>query len=251
MKSISINDWLKMSWALTPKRCKHCHRVKSVAWWRQPDSKAGQAWWTWCPECVPLNSLSAKHPGLVAWIGEVRPTVDEAHTPRVVGGCYLGPPPRLAIWMLPEYPITTDDISSVMSSFNQLSHARETHAHKPGEWALELRDDGKLWAPWCPINWHYSPRRGDPLPYRETKLAVSKRDRACVSCRAPLAAGAKVWRPYKPGGTVRDADWSVDAHHHACVCEPCARKAIMKGVPANDGGTVYGPLRVVGKDTTG
>jgi hypothetical protein len=248
---VSIDKWLSWTWAMVPKRCTHCRRPKCVAWWRQPDHERGQAWWSWCPDCFPLRSLSTKFPGIVAWIGEVRPLAEEAQPERAVGGCHLGPSPHIAVWMLDGYPMTAHEIGEVLSSFNQLAHARETYVRKPGEWALELREDGQLWAPWCPINNHWSPRRGDPLPYRESTLCESKRQRVCVSCIAPLVAGMKVWRPYKPGGTVRDADWSTDAHHHACVCEPCARAVFMKGVPANDGGTVYGPLRVVGKDTTG
>lgn len=247
--SVSIDQWLRATWALVPPRCDHCGRSKSVSA-AAHDGQDQCDWGSWCPTCEDPRA-PAEHLRVlpsVRWIiGEVRPIAVEA------GGWSSGHPDLdLMVWARPGVTIKSAVLGDVNSALCMLARARETYVRKPGEWQLELREDGTLWAPWCPVSrggaW---PRSGEPLPYRESTLAESTRTRVCASCSSRLSAGDTVWRPHNPGGTVASAGWTRDAHQEACVCEICARKVIMKGVPANDGGTVYGPLRVVGKDTTG
>src|SRR5690606_36186843 len=109
--------------------------------------------------------------------------------------------------------------------FKALAQARQTYAEKPGEWVLALREDGTLWAPWCPIADAWRPRSGTPLPYKEVTLGTARQTRICAACLEPLANGARAWRPYNPGSTLGSACWPSDAHQRACVCEPCARAA--------------------------
>lgn len=239
-----LDQWLETRWALAPSPCRKCKGPSSVMWWAKVPSADGPGnagFWTWCPTCTPIDKVPYKYRDAAAFVGEIRQPLTEVLT----GPDYVrGKRPPLAIWTWPGVPVDADELAAVVRSLGDLAHAREVYVRKPGEWTLAMRDDGSLWAPWCPINEHWRPRHGEPLPYRESRIGASRTPRICVTCLTPLVAGETVWRPYNPGSTVAMAGWPSDAHQRACVCHECARKVIAK-VVETDAGRVCGPLRLV------
>lgn len=235
---VTMAQWMKTAWALVPDRCDLCGRPRSVAAMGADHVR----WGSLCTACDHPQALGpgrSVRPDLRWMIGEVRPLV------RAVQDRQGWRNIDVMIWSRPGVAIAATDLSEAITSLRMLSLARETYACKPGEWALQLRADGSLWAPWCPIEYHWdAPRSGDPLPYREATLGYTPRKRSCVTCRAEMRRGDRVWRPYNPEGTLMSAGWDADANQTACVCHDCARKVIAKGVET-DGGKVFGPLRLV------
>jgi hypothetical protein len=241
--TVSIDDWLRVHrWALDPGRCEWCGRAKSVLA-HGTDDHPKTTWSMWCPTCedprAPADHLEVL-PSIHWMIGEVRPVVTGVQGPAVGF-----PVIETMVWVRQGLTIPASELQYVASSLASLMRACEFETRKPGAWALELREDGSLWGPWCPMpcGWR-TPKSGAPLPYREVTLGAANDARSCVSCSAPLQAGDRVWRPYNPGSTLTAAGWSFKAHQSALVCQVCARAVMAKGVETPTG-KVFGPLRLV------
>jgi hypothetical protein len=223
-------DWLKKPWAVVPARCKRCHLPKLVC------AYFGIGRLHWSATCWCDTGTNAVNPSVLWLVSEVRPPLMDASE---------SSGPNVSIWSNGTIPRRM--LADVLMDFAMLDKAREIWREKPGSWVLELREDGQLWAPWCPIDTCMGMRKGKPLPYRESRLMASKYPRACVACAKPLTAGDRVWRPHNPNSTVSAAGWVSDAHQAAIVCEACATAAMQRGSP------VPGPkpavhLRLVAED---
>lgn len=203
-------DWAEAPWAIHPSLCKKCGSRKAVCW---NLTAKDEVWNTDCPTCHPVlehavHGWTIKGDEILAAIREVpAPATKNADVPDLVVAMRTSIPAGV--------------LARVGTSFQHLVRARVDKALNPKPWALEIGDDGRVWAPWCPLGYH---RFGGPLPLRQTALrergarrrkehaaAVAKsgvecqcmtcrgeqpgwQKRQCFGCKTELLAGTTAWK---------------------------------------------------------
>lgn len=239
-----IGKWLREPMALAPGFCPDCYAPMGVCWSAEAASSfqrtiARETFELWCPGCQSAEGFYRADRRLVAFIGEVRPAVSEVDQPAPV-----------TVWVRPGCALEPRRLASVLADFDRLAQARDIHARNPGQWGLEPREDGQLWAPWCPSDLPEGPRYGQPLPYVEGQVGASRMhpDRACLICDTPLVVGDSCWRPKRPESGLARVGWSQWAATTALVCVPCAEQAKARGVPKPDPELEDRGLRLVTAD---
>lgn len=234
-------DWLKAQWALRPTPCNDCRKPRSVVyteWHATRKESAGHQWGLLCWHCHPPESVSSWLADALNWliIGECR-----SRPLRLLEVGERVPKERVVVWHRPGTELDLEHLADTLRGLERLAWAREMDARKPGPWQLQLRDDGQLWAPWCPVS---RLRDGPALPYRKSVLRASRSRRRCVACNARVEAGETVWRPYKAGGTVHACGWPSDAYQTAIVCQRCVDQFRGQQKPMIAAAT-HGPLHLV------
>jgi len=227
--------WLKREWALHPESCPGCGRGRSIAWsaWCPRSSgdrrAAGDFWLVICFACDgPAERWFAETLHYVL-VGESPSSHVREVAPYPTRGDV-----DLQIWTLPGATVGARQLHDVSDSFAALDYARSIWSVAPGQWSLRVGDDGRLWAPWCPITWG-GDRRAEPLPYRRGRLRRAWRDgrsgcgRSCVSCKSSLGDGCEVWRPDTGGRPVSNLrGWDSRPIAEALVCAKCGAEALAR-----------------------
>lgn len=233
---LRIRDWIRARWAVHPKSCEKCGARVSVAW---ALTVSAEHWLRTCTACNPdIHRLTVKGAGILVQIAEVPALTGQ-------GGALGVDAPDLRIQVATGHTIVAGLLHYVAESFTGLAEARIWRAKNPGDWALERREDGRVWAPWNPRADLWS--RGAAMPLRTTVLRDARSKRKCFDCKEPLESGASAWRP-------DDDHWHRECtrgHHGwsrpglACLwCPPCVAGVIARADAEADE-VVVGHLRVI------
>ena len=196
----TVTGWLRTHWALHPDACEGCGLRKQVHW---ASGSEGECWYLRCQKCRPMSHSVVRredgtHIQLDASMVEARSFLAaQADRPD------LPEAPQLSVWVRDGCTLSAKVLSQVGQAFLDLAKARLFKSRNTAPWALELRPDGRVWAPWDPAAGGPAWRIGSPLPLRSKTLRASRRPRACRACKAGLGDGQTAWCP-----DVGRNDWS-------------------------------------------
>jgi hypothetical protein len=206
----TVPGWLRTPWALHPSACKVCGLRKQVHW---ASSSEGEHWYLCCQDCDVGKSIPCD-----ARVSEARvfltSQTDRPDLPEA---------PPLSVWVRDGCTLDASQVMRVGQAFLDLAKARLFKSRNPAPWALELRPDGRVWAPWDPAAGGPTWRLGSPLPLRSKTLRASRRHRACRACKTGLGDGQTAWCP-----DGRRNDWS-SAGLRLLWCPSCVTAVTVAG----------------------
>lgn len=224
-------------WQLEPEPCSKCGSGRWVMWYARI-SEPKRLSSLWCQHCLP--DLAATQLVLAVAVN-------------LAGKVYVWQ--RLGTALESESVATLDHW---LHTAAQLQRHRGHERARPGEWKLELGDDGRLWMPWNRATG--GEKSGGPWPLRRATLGKSRRNRKCMVCSKAVSQGDTVYRAdlafrdqpelrrkvYKERNVNGALGWSRATLDAVFVCQPCGNEALVATAePSASGHRVVGHLVVV------